>query len=198
MRRLQSTPGVYCERVIEKGRPVLLFDPSSIEQIWGPPIHPLPQPDLEPAPEIILPTPTTALQAEPTSDSVIPSALADRPVLPDLRQADPDDLALWERIEQLRRRLAQIPRGERTQTIAAFARAEGVSAKTAYNWLKMSARHFFARRADAGSLHIPTELLEAVISLWLHHPQASAWMIHRWLQVANPDILIYNSSCHLS
>lgn len=192
VRRLQSTPGVYCKRVIEEGRSVLLFDPTTIEQVWGPPVNPLPKPESEPTTEIILPSPTAIIHQAASANELTPSALANRPRLPDLRQVDPNSQALWNRIEELRQRLAQAQRGERTQIVAAFAKAEGVSLKTAYAWLNMAPQAFFrCRRADAGSLHIPTELVEATTSLWLHHPKASAWMIHRWLQIANPDILIY-------
>ena len=192
VRRLQSVPGVYCKRVIEDGRSVLLFDPTTIEQIWGPPVNPLPKPESEPTTEISLPSPTAIIHQAASANELTPSALANRPRLPDLRQVDPNSRALWNRIEELRQRLAQAQRGERTQIVAAFAKAEGVSLKTAYAWLNMAPQAFFmCRRADAGSLHIPTELVEATTSLWLHHPKASAWMIHRWLQIANPDILIY-------
>lgn len=194
--RLKGKPGVRWSRQVDSrgGRGRLYFDPTTIEQIWGPPVNPLPRRQPEPTPEIVLPSPTAIIhQTEtPSTPGPTPTALANRPTLPDLRQVDPETRALWNRIEELRLRLAQAPRGERTRLVAAFARAEGVSLKTAYAWLNTSARAFFkARRADAGTLHIPTELVEATTSLWLHHPKASAWMIHRWLQIANPDILIY-------
>lgn len=192
--RLKANPRTRWVRVVGRagGRGKIYFDPATIEQIWGPPVNPLPEP--EPITDVILPSPTAIVHytdapytAEPT-----PSALANRPLLPDLRRIDPEVRALWERIEQLRQQLAQARRGERTAIIEAFAKHESVSTKTVYAWLKMSARKFFkSHRADTGSMQIPTELVEATTSLWLHHPKASAWMIHRWLQIANPNILIY-------
>lgn len=191
VRHLQSQPGVYCERINKAGRVVLYFDPTTIEPIWGPPIHPLPR--SEPAIETLPQSPTLALQPTPVdANALTPTALHGRTTIPDLRQADPEVIARWNRVEELRQKIAQASRGARTRLVHAFARDEGVAPSTVYRWLATPASAFFkTARADAGTTQIPPELLEATISLWLHHPKASAWTIHRWLEIANPDILIY-------
>lgn len=189
VRRLQGVEGVYSEKIEGSGgQKRLYFDARTVAEVWGQPTGPLPQ--LEPAPSTALELAPAALQAAPAEEG--PGPLAERRLVPDLRQADPDDLALWQRLEALRARIADAPRGSKVGLVRRFAEAEGTTPTTVYRWLATPAADFLkARRADAGESHVPPHLLEAATSLWLHHPRASAWTIHRWLEVADPDILIY-------
>lgn len=184
--RLKKNPKVRWIREFDSrgGRGTLYFDPESVVEVWGPPPYPLPAPEpteLEPL-DTLEPVRIVSTALSSTGEATIP----------DLRQADPDDLALWQRLEELRQQIRNVSRGRRKELVEAFAEAEQTSIHNVYRWLRLPASQFFKiRRRDAGSSHLPPELRDAVTSLWLHHPKASAWTIHRWLQVANPDILIY-------
>jgi putative transposase len=196
VRRLVEVKGIYFEKEESErgGRGSLYFDPATIIAHWGEPQTPLisaTSTDISlPSPTVAMPLPTTPIEEGGATE-------LERRIIPDLRQAKPEDIQLWERLEQLRREIAGAPRGSKVGLVAAFAQAEETTPTTVYRWLATKPEEFFkARRADAGASQIPAPLLEATTSLWLHHPNASAWTIHRWLEVGSPDILIYRHGAY--
>lgn len=193
-------PGVYSEKRTERGgRGTLYFDPATLEPLLGPPKHPLPVPSeidvlpAEPAELTVAAAPPPLPVSQPSPH---PANAAKRP-LPDLRHADPEELAWAGRVQTLARQLEALPRGAgRTRLVGEFAQSHGVTLETAYGWLRELEERGAAgllrlRRADRGRSRIPEELQQILISLWLHHPQHSAGRIRRLLELADPELLRY-------
>ncbi len=190
-----SRPGVFTEVIAEvrpdggSGKGGLYFDVDSLIPVFGHPVNPLPKAEA-PAPVNAAPLVAAAPPLEP---------YAPRPLtpLPDLRQANPEELAWATRVDTLARELVAVPRGGgRLQRLQAFAKQEGVTLKTAYQWLADLERNGVLglvklKRADAGKSLIPPETESVLMSLWLHHPNASAGRIRRLLELGAPELLTY-------
>ena len=190
-----SRPGVFTEVIAEvrpdggSGKGGLYFDVDSLIPVFGHPVNPLPKAEA-PAPVNAAPLVAAALPLEP---------YAPRPLtpLPDLRQANPEELAWATRVDTLARELVAVPRGGgRLQRLQAFAKQEGVTLKTVYQWLAELERNGVLglvklKRADAGKSLIPPETESVLMSLWLHHPNFSAGRIRRLLELGAPELLTY-------